>query len=128
MAIGVVPRVAERRGLSQLEELFRDHYELVYRTAYSIVNNTADAEDVLQTVFLRLVRRQVPPDFTTNVKGYFYRSAVNVSLDTIRSRRRYDLVMPARLRLRLRTPGDRRAAHPGPTSLSSACWSRSGSS
>jgi RNA polymerase sigma-70 factor (ECF subfamily) len=95
MAIGAVPSVAERRGLPvnrELEDLFREHYQLVYRTAYSIVNNTADAEDVLQGVFLRLVRRQVPPDFRTNVKGYFYRAAVNLSLDTIRSRRRYELV------------------------------------
>ena len=92
MAMGAVPSVAERRGLRELEDLFREHYELVYRTAYSIVNDTADAEDVLQNVFLRLVRRELPPDFTNNVKGYFYRAAVNLSLDTIKSKRRYELV------------------------------------
>jgi RNA polymerase sigma-70 factor (ECF subfamily) len=92
MVVGAVPSVAERRGIRELEDLFREHYELVYRTAYSIVNNAADAEDVLQGVFLRLVRRQTPPDFKNNVKGYFYRAAVNLSLDTIRSRRRYELV------------------------------------
>jgi RNA polymerase sigma-70 factor (ECF subfamily) len=92
MAIGVVTTVAERRGARELEDLFQEHYELVYRTAYSIVNNTADAEDILQTVFLRLVRRELSPDFRTNVKGYFYRAAVNASLDVIRSRRRYELV------------------------------------
>lgn len=92
MAIGVAPSVAEKRGPQELEDLFLDHYELVYRTAYSIVCNTADAEDVLQNVFLRLVRRDVPPDFRKNVKGYFYRAAVNLSLDTIRSKRRYELV------------------------------------
>lgn len=92
MAIGVVTTVAERRGAAELEDLFREHYELVYRTAFSIVNNTADAEDVLQTVFLRLVRRDLFPDFRTNVKGYFYRAAVNASLDAIRSRRKYELV------------------------------------
>jgi RNA polymerase sigma-70 factor, ECF subfamily len=92
MAIGVVTAVAERRGVRELEDLFQEHYELVYRTAFSIVNNTADAEDVLQTVFLRLVRRDLPPDFRTNVKGYLYRAAVNASLDAIRSRRKYELV------------------------------------
>ena len=92
MASGVARSVAEKRGLQELEDLFLAHYELVYRTAYSIVNNTADAEDVLQNVFLRLMRRDVPPDFRKNVKGYFYRAAVNLSLDTIRSKRRYELV------------------------------------
>ena len=103
MATGAVQGVAERRGLRELEELFREHYELVYRTAYSIVNNTADAEDVLQTVFLRIARRQMPPDFRKNVRGYFYRAAVNLSLDTIRTKRRYELVGDAE---RLDAPAD----------------------
>ena len=92
MAIGAVSSVTEKPGLQEVEELFRQHHELVYRTAYSIVNNAADAEDVVQSLFLRLVRRQVPPEVRTNVKGYLYRAAVNQSLDIIRSRRRYELV------------------------------------
>jgi len=38
-------------------ELFRVHHGLVFRTAYRITGNAGDAEDVLQTVFLRLLRR-----------------------------------------------------------------------
>lgn len=97
MPIGAAPNVAESRGLDDVEEMFREHYELVYRTAYSILNNAADAEDVLQTVFLRLVRREVPPDVRRNVRGYFYRAAVNLSLDVMRSKRRYELVADAEL-------------------------------
>jgi RNA polymerase sigma-70 factor (ECF subfamily) len=72
----------------EFEGLFRDHYLLVYRTACVITGSPEDAEDVLQTIFLRLMRRSVPPDICKNPKGYFYRAAVHVSLDTIRSRRR----------------------------------------
>src|SRR5206468_10703101 len=50
-----------------------------------------DAEDVLQTVFLRLLRRGAPPDLQKNPKGYLYRAAVNLSLTTIQSRRRHVL-------------------------------------
>jgi RNA polymerase sigma-70 factor, ECF subfamily len=92
MAIGAVSSVTDKPGLQELEELFREHHELVYRTAYSILNNAADAEDVVQSLFLRLVRRQLPPEVRTNVRGYFYRAAVNQSLDILRSRRRYELV------------------------------------
>jgi RNA polymerase sigma-70 factor, ECF subfamily len=74
----------------EFEELFRKHSRLLYRTAYSLLDNAADAEDVLQTIFLRLLRNGLPPDFQKNVKGYLYRAAVNVSLDTIRSRKRRD--------------------------------------
>ena len=92
MVIGAVSSVTEKPGLQDVEDLFHQYHELVYRTAYSIVNNAADAEDVVQSLFLRLVRRQLPPDVRTNVSGYFYRAAVNQSLDILRSRRRYDLV------------------------------------
>ena len=72
----------------EFEGLFREHYLLVYRTAWVITGNSDDAEDVLQTIFLRLMRRSAPPDIRKNAKGYFYRAAVRLSLDTIRSRRR----------------------------------------
>jgi RNA polymerase sigma-70 factor, ECF subfamily len=72
----------------EFEDLFREHYLLVYRTACVITGSPEDAEDVLQTIFLRLMRRSGPPDIRKNPKGYFYKAAVNLSLDTIRSRQR----------------------------------------
>jgi RNA polymerase sigma-70 factor (ECF subfamily) len=69
-------------------QIFREHYDLIYRTAYSITRTAEDAEDVVQTIFLRLLRRESLPDLTSNPKGYFYRAAVNLSLKTIRSRQR----------------------------------------
>ena len=92
MPIGAAATVVDRREVPEVERLFREHHELVYRTAYSILKNAADAEDVLQTVFLRLVRREATPQLRGNVKGYFYRAAVNLSLDVVRSKRRYELV------------------------------------
>jgi RNA polymerase sigma factor (sigma-70 family) len=41
----------------------------------------------MQTIFMRLLRREFPPALQKNPKGYLYRAAVNVSLNTIRSRR-----------------------------------------
>jgi RNA polymerase sigma-70 factor, ECF subfamily len=76
----------------EFEILFREHYALVYRTARVITGSADDAKDVLQTIFLRLLQRAVPPDAHKNSKGYFYRAAVNVSLDMLRSRRREILV------------------------------------
>ena len=92
MAIGAVSSVTDKPGLQEVESLFYQHHELVFRTAYSILNDVADAEDVVQSVFLRLVRRELLPAVRTNITGYFYRAAVNQSLDILRSRRRYQLV------------------------------------
>ena len=74
----------------EFEQLFREHSQMLYRTAYSLLDNASDAEDVLQTIFLRLLRNGLPPDLQKNVKGYLYRAAVNLSLDQIRSRKRDD--------------------------------------
>jgi RNA polymerase sigma-70 factor, ECF subfamily len=87
MSIAAVPSVAGEALANDFEELFRTHYELVYRTAYSVTGNRPDAEDILQTIFLRLLRR-LPPDFDRNPKGYLYRAAINLSLNIIRTRKR----------------------------------------
>src|SRR5262245_40910633 len=74
-----------------LERLFREHYQLIYRTAYSITGTRQDAEDVLQTIFLRLLKRESPPDLETRPKRYLHRAAVNAALSIVRSRRRQRL-------------------------------------
>jgi RNA polymerase sigma-70 factor (ECF subfamily) len=70
------------------ERLFRDHHAFVYRTAYSVTGRRQDAEDVVQTIFLRLLRRGLPEDVRENPKGYLHRAAVNVSLNVVRARKR----------------------------------------
>jgi RNA polymerase sigma-70 factor (ECF subfamily) len=76
---------------SELEDLFREHHQLIYRTAYSVTGSRPDAEDVLQIIFLRLLRRGLPPDLENNPKGYLYRAAINLSLNTVRDRERQKL-------------------------------------
>jgi RNA polymerase sigma-70 factor (ECF subfamily) len=73
----------------QLDQIFREHHQLVYRTAYGVTGSREDAQDVVQTIFLRLLRRTCPPDLHRNPKAYLYRAAVNLSLNTVRLRRRH---------------------------------------
>jgi RNA polymerase sigma-70 factor (ECF subfamily) len=70
-----------------LDRLWREHAPAVYRAAHRITGNPADAEDVLQTVFLRLARRQTG-GLDEQAGGYLHRSAVNAALDVLRSRQR----------------------------------------
>lgn len=71
-----------------LDGLFEEHAERVYRVAYRVTGNPDDAEDALQTVFLRLARRDEALDPGRGVAGYLHRAAVNAALDLLRSRRR----------------------------------------
>ena len=58
----------------------------MFRTAYRITGNAADAEDVAQTVFLRLLRRGTGADALENEESYLRRAAINTALDVIRAR------------------------------------------
>lgn len=71
----------------ELERIYRRHHGLVFRAAYRITGAVADAEDVLQSVFLRLLRREPEAAAPENVESYLYRAAVNAALDLVRSRR-----------------------------------------
>ena len=75
----------------ELEQMFREHYPMLYRTALSILDNPADADDVPQTIFLRLLRAGMPAEMSRNPGGYLYRAAVNTSLNVIRTRKRQRL-------------------------------------
>jgi RNA polymerase sigma factor (sigma-70 family) len=71
---------------AELEQIFLGHKDMVFRAAYRVTGNVSDAEDVLQTVFLRLARQE---DFSSisNMSAYLHRSAVNAALDQLRRRR-----------------------------------------
>ena len=71
-----------------LETLFRLHNRMVYRTAYRVTQNSSDAEDVLQTVFLRLAAKDVASQPLEQAEAYLRRAAVNASLDLVRQRKR----------------------------------------
>lgn len=66
--------------------VFREHHSTVFRAAYRVTGNASDAEDVLQTVFMRLLRRPPNAEAVGNMEGYLRRAAVNAALDLIRSR------------------------------------------
>jgi len=75
-----------------LENLFQRHHNRVFRTAHRLTGSAADAEDVLQTVFLRLARGQESPGIATNPEAYMTRAAINASVDLLRSRKRANAV------------------------------------
>ncbi len=78
----------EKLTASQIESLFRQYHDLVLQAAYRVTGRAEDAEEVLQTVFLRLLRRQAPPpELGAGARGYFKRAAVNAAVDLLRSRK-----------------------------------------
>jgi RNA polymerase sigma-70 factor, ECF subfamily len=81
-------RISGRPLPEDFERIFNENHALVYRVAYRITGNNEDAEDVLQTLFLRLLRREVLPDIERNPKAYMHRAAINIALDIVKVRAR----------------------------------------
>ena len=80
-----IPQTGDPLTHDQLSQLFADHHRRVLIAACRITGSMADAEDVAQTVFLRLGRGEGVP--LTNAGSYLYRAAVNGALDLLRRRR-----------------------------------------
>lgn len=67
-------------------ELYEEHSEAVFRAALRVTGNQADAEDILQTVFVRILARGRDVEGVTLPAAYFRRAAVNAAVDVLRRR------------------------------------------
>ncbi len=69
----------------RLSQLFAEHHRRVLLAAYRITGSMADAEDVAQTVFLRLGHGESLD--MKNAASYLYRASINGALDLLRRRK-----------------------------------------
>jgi RNA polymerase sigma-70 factor, ECF subfamily len=76
-----------RRGdLGAFEELYRAHAGRLYQVAFRMVGNAADAEDLLQDIFLSAHRKLESFRGESALGTWLYRLAVNLCRDYLRSR------------------------------------------
>jgi RNA polymerase sigma-70 factor, ECF subfamily len=96
MSTVTMPQKPKTSLPEEFERLYREHATFVYRTAFRITRNAEEAEDILQTIFLRLLRRDSSLDLQKRPRAYFYRAAVNAALDAIELRRNRSETVDAR--------------------------------
>src|SRR3984893_5345420 len=65
-------------------DLYQRYAQTVFRAALRVTGNAADAEDVLQSVFLRMINNRVMPDPDSSPESYLRRAATNASIDLLR--------------------------------------------
>ena len=66
------------------------HSRVLFRAAYRITGNTADADDVVQETFMRAYRQIATFESRAALTTWLHRIAVNCALDLIDSRKRRD--------------------------------------
>lgn len=71
-----------------LEALMGRYASRIYRLAYGITRSTADAEEVVQDVFLQVVQKGIGFEGRAALGSWIYRITTNVSLNKRRGKRR----------------------------------------
>lgn len=69
-----------------IEDLYARYADTVYQAALRVAGNSADAEDVLQVVFLRLLNNR-PTTTAGSLESYFRRAAINAAIDILRRKK-----------------------------------------
>jgi RNA polymerase sigma-70 factor, ECF subfamily len=82
MAMEAMP-VSLPKGFQQIYE---EHSGLVLRAALRVTGNMADAEDVLQTVFMRVLNQPDGLQAGVSQEAYLRRAATNAAIDVLRRR------------------------------------------
>ncbi|GHA86420.1 RNA polymerase sigma factor [Cognatilysobacter bugurensis] len=77
---------------SDVAELARVHGPLVFRTAYRLLGDQAQAEDVQQEVFLRLLESR--HDGIASWPAYLTSAATRLAIDVLRRRQRWWRLLP----------------------------------
>jgi len=77
-------RMTSASAQADFAGLYEQHHEAVFRTALRVTGSPADAEDVLQTVFLRVLRGE--HNAAGRPAAYFRRAAMNAAVDLLRRR------------------------------------------
>ena len=69
--------------------VYERYADMLYRLSLSYLNNTQDAEDVLQDVFIRYLKKPMTFQNEEHRRAWFVRVTINRSHDILRSRKNY---------------------------------------
>ena len=68
--------------------IYRRHVKTVYRLCFSFLKTTADAEDAVQSVFMKLIRSDKQFESAEHERAWIVRATANACKDVLRSARR----------------------------------------
>ena len=69
------------------DEIYLEHYKMVFNLALQYVQNTADAEEITQDVFVKVFDNLNSFKKQSSLKTWIYRMSINQSLDFIKAKK-----------------------------------------
>ncbi len=73
------------RADEAITQTYARYADMVYRIAYLMLQNSAEAEDILQDVFIRLLRNPTPFHSEEHQKAWLITTAKNAARDLLKS-------------------------------------------
>ena len=73
-----------QRDEATFEQVFKSHFKRLHAFAFTILQNEAEAEEIVQQVFFKLWERNDNLSVTGSVTAYLYRAVHNESLNFIK--------------------------------------------
>ncbi len=70
----------------QFTDCVRRHLDTVFRVAFNYLRSAADAEDVSQNVFLKLLKEKKPFESDSHIKNWLIRVTINECKNLVRSK------------------------------------------
>ena len=105
---------SSRRAADALDGLYRDHVAAVFRYAYAMLGNRADAEDVTQTTFVNVLRALERGETPRQPSHWLIAIAHNI----VRQRFRQEQARPAPVEFNAATQVPQHAEPDGPACTS----------
>ena len=96
-----------RKSKSDISRILQTHGNMLYRTAYLLLGNPHDVQDILQDVLLRYMEKS--PAFASgdHEKAWLLRVTSNCCKDCLRFRRRYSCIEPEHIPEYFSAPEDK---------------------
>jgi RNA polymerase sigma-70 factor (ECF subfamily) len=66
------------------KQCFYEYFESLFRYAFTIVKNSAEAKDIVQTVFVKLWEKRDEVNLATSARSYLYTSVYHLCLNNVR--------------------------------------------
>jgi len=76
--IKLMPARGKGASPHSIEEIYRRHFDMVYRISFSYLKNPSDAEDSTSDVFAKLMQKNVTFQNAEHEKAWLIRTAINI--------------------------------------------------
>jgi RNA polymerase sigma-70 factor, ECF subfamily len=86
-----VIRRCQRQDVSAFKQIFRQYEQPLLRSAFRVIGNIQDAEDAVQTTFLKLYRSICNFRFQSKFSSYLFRILLNTCFDMLKQKHRSDM-------------------------------------